>query len=262
MEVISHSPFLIVETCESEVEGASCIPTNTGVDIYYDGNDTSDFKQRIIDAINEAQLEGMFAGVNGLEGVRNIIVTDDDSDREFAGAIVQEDEDDDDGLAAGAIIGIAIAAVAMCVLLMLFFVGRVRRKESSQKHMMMINDDESSLLDEGEVKKVHVVGEDGDSHTSSSVYTGYTGYTPTEGGSIDTGAIMNDLNSFERGMDLGLNDMVATMDVHKCASATCQICHAKRLRPTFIQTGEAPELPPPIPYNARRGYVADDTVQL
>jgi hypothetical protein len=247
------------------VAGASCIPTSTGVDIFYDGDDTTGFQQRLEDAIEEARLEGLFAGVEGLEGVGTITVTDDDVDDGINGAITEEENEVDDSLAAGAIIAIAIGGVAMAVLLLLFFVGRRRsRKDDGTKHIVMV-DDGSYLLDGTVVgseyrespRKARIVGED--DSDASSAWTGYTNEDGARGG-----AILNDLNDFEKdlGFEMGLDGKAHTMDVHICASATCQICHKKRMRPTFLRTGEAPPSPERLPANAHRNYVAADTVEL
>jgi hypothetical protein len=252
-------------SCETEVAGASCIPTSTGVDIFYDGDDTTGFQQRLEDALEEARVEGLFAGVEGLEGVGTFTVTGDDVDDGISGVITEQTNEDDDSLAAGAIIAIAIGGVAMTGLLLIFFVGRRRsRKDDGTKHVIM-NDDDSHLLDgtvlgsdfQASPRKVRVVGED--DSDASSVWTGYTTDDGAQGG-----AILNDLNDFEKdlGFEMGLDGKAHTMDVHMCASATCQICRAKRLRPTFLRTGQAPPLPERLPANALRNYVARDTVEL
>lgn len=175
----------------------------------------------------------------------------------------------DDSIAVGGIVAIAVAAVALVVFLLLMLFVRRRNKEDDSviKHVYL--DDGSHLLtdmdsnDAGSPQKqrvAHVVGED------DSVQSGWTGYTPEFGpaGRRSGGDILADLDDLEheRGFEMGLDGRTYANNVHQCSSATCDICMAKQHRPTFVPTGEAPALPPRMPTDARRHYVADDTVSL
>ena len=147
-----------------------------------------------------------------------------------------------------AVIGASAAGLAFILLLILL----VRRKnaEDEPSHLKLEEDigaddtfirefetASSSPSREGyETRNVHVVGE------ADSIYSGWTGYTHHEKGAEELGA-----------HELG--------DVHKCSSATCEVCEQRRQQGIqFIPTG-SPAIHQ-IPSDASREYVADDTVEL
>jgi hypothetical protein len=86
-----------------------------------------------------------------------------------------------------------------------------------------------------ESRNVHVVGE------TDSLYSGWTGYTKNGRSGEDAD---------------GYNG-----DVHKCSSATCEVCEQRRQQGVqFIPTSIPMRLQ--LPYDTEREYIADDTVQL
>lgn len=232
--------FVISETCETQIDDASCFPTTTVVDIYYTGNNTTtaELQQRLIDALNATDLEALFAGIGVLEVGPVVVTPADDDDDGGGGTIVQQQSAQ--GLAVGAIAAIAFAAIVMLLLLM--YVGRARRRNDTDdedlKHVYL---DDDHILDDGtyaisDGRKSLIVGDDDSS---------------SRRGSLD---ILQDLTDFEQ---------YCSRDVHRCASATCEVCRQKRLHPIFISAGLAPPPSPPrVPQNAKRGYSARDTVDF
>ena len=88
--------------------------------------------------------------------------------------------------------------------------------------------------EEYEARNVHVVGE------ADSIFSGWTGYTAKD---------KNEADRFDRG------------DVHKCSSATCEVCEQRRQQGIqFIPTGSP--IRPKLPSDSSRDYMADDTVEL
>jgi hypothetical protein len=183
------------------------------------------------------------------------------------GIVVDGGSDDDDGVAVnqraaeglggGAIAGIAIAGIATVMILLFLFAARKRASESREGQVKHVYMDEADDLGPFSPRSARIVGEDS-SHSS-----GGTGYSPER--SVNGSHILQDLNDFEddhhcMGVELGLDGKAR--DVRRCASATCETCRQKRLRPMFIKGGNPPEPPPRLPLDARRVYAANDTVDL
>jgi hypothetical protein len=216
------------------------------------GDDTSDFQQRLLDALNEAKLAGLFAGIPGLVDVGDFTVTQDDGS---ISGIQNGQNNDTRGLAVGTVAAIAAAGAVGLVAVILILMRR-RSRYSDGKHAFF--DDDSRYLDtdiasdeQGTPRRVHIVGE------ADSIVSEWPSFEmPND--SFGDGDVLSDLRRFERGMFTSS----PLIDVHKCSSATCEICQAKQVRPSFVPLGKAPRAPPRIPVGAKRPYATFDTVQL
>lgn len=225
--------------------------------MYYKGSDTDEFRQRLLNALLEANLATLLAPAGVLE-VGNDIEVDGGSDDDDGvdGAVVSQRAAE--GLSGGAIAGIAMAGIATVLVLLFLLAARKRSPMSMDgqvKHVYMDEGDDD--LGTYSPRGAYIVGEDS-SHSSD-----WSGQSPgrTGGGAL----ILQDLNDFEDdnhcvGIELGLDGKAR--DVHRCSSATCETCRQKRLRPMFIPGGTPPEPPPRLPMDARRIYAANDTVDL
>ena len=243
------------ESCQTAIENAKCYPTTTNVDMYYKGSDTSEFRQSLLNALYAADLEALLAEAGVLEVGGDVDVSDDDDD---VGAVVVGQRAAD-GLSGGAIAGIAMAGIATVLVLLFLLAARNRSPGSMDGQVKHVYLDEGDDGMEGTYspRGAHIVGEDS-SHSS-----GWSGYSPDRTGNNDH--ILQYLNDFEddnhcMGVELGLDGKAR--DVHRCASATCETCRQKRLRPMFIRGGDPPQPPPRLPLDARRVYTANDTVDL
>lgn len=221
--------------------------------MYYVGSDTSEFRQRLLNALYLADLATLLAPAGVLE-VGDGIVVDGGSDDDDGVAVNQRAAE---GLGGGAIAGIAIAGIATVMILLFLFAARKRSSESREGQVKHVYMDEADDLGPFSPRSARIVGEDS-SHSS-----GWTGYSPER--SANGSHILQDLNDFEddhhcMGVELGLDGKAR--DVRRCASATCETCRQKRLRPMFIKGGNPPEPPPRLPLDARRVYAANDTVDL
>ncbi len=150
----------------------------------------------------------------------------------------------DDSVSVATVIGATAGGLALLLLIVLL----VRRKteEDEVSHLKLDENGDDAFIrefettassgDEGyEPRNVHVVGE------ADSIFSGWTGYTPHM-------RTDDDMDAHER-------------DVHKCSSATCEVCEAKRQQGIqFIPTGSPARQH--IPLDASREYVSDDTVEL
>lgn len=170
-------------------------------------------------------------------------------DRGFDGAEGGPPPVEDDSVNVAAVIGASAGGLALILLIVLLV--RRRQAEDEISHLKLEEDGagddtfirelettaSSPSRDEGyESRNVHVVGE------ADSIYSGWTGYTPHE----------HDEN------EMANNE---TGDVHKCSSATCEVCERRRQQGIqFIPTGSPAR--PQIPSDASREYMADDTVEL
>lgn len=183
-------------------------------------------------------------------------------DEAFVAGVQGRSVEDDDDLSAGGAVAVAMSAL-LILLLLLLFVRRRRQQHSYEvKHQELddVYDDETYLRDAAEVssdennspdreKRIsHVVG-DGD-----SVITSWTGYTNGQD-SIDGANGL--LGARARA------NATKAQDVHKCSSATCEVCEYRRQAglqfvPTFMPSHS--NLRPPV--DAEREYGATDTVQL
>lgn len=170
--------------------------------------------------------------------------------------VQKEDEDDvsraegdelvaDDPVNVATVIGATAGGLAFVLLIVLL----VRRKTAEEEvsHLKMDEDGEDTFIREFETasnpsagegyetRNVHVVGE------TDSIFSGWTGYTPH----IKTD---DEMDAHER-------------DVHKCSSATCEVCEAKRQQGIQFIPTSSPTIQH-IPSDASREYVSEDTVEL
>lgn len=152
----------------------------------------------------------------------------------------------DDSVNVATVIGATAGGLAFLLLIVLL--ARRRTEADEVSHLKLNEDGEDTFIrefettgsnpsgDEGyETRNVHVVGE------ADSIFSGWTGYTQH--------------NKSGEGTD-GLES-----NVHKCSSATCEVCEARRQQGIqFIPTHSPAR--PHIPSDASREYLADDTVEL
>ena len=146
------------------------------------------------------------------------------------------------------VIGAVAGGLAFILLLVLLARRSNDNDEDRISHLKLEEDDEDALLreyastgsmrsdeDRYETRNVHVVGE------ADSVFSGWTGYTKN-------GRSGEDMDAHQG-------------DVHKCSSATCEVCEQRRQQGIqFIPTSSF--LVPHLPYDTERQYLADDTVLL
>ena len=284
-------------SCTSNVAGAGCFPTNTLVDIYYINNSTEGFRERLLAAIEEANLNGLFAGVPGLVLLRNITVVNDDDDDDGGAAVGvgTAEENRRRGLSGVGIATIALAAVALLLLLLLFVRRRKRttKETEMEQYFQEIDKDDNSLLLDGTLpssdtskrrRRAYIVGEDDDSYYGAGEGSILRDLNDMEAarGMVGHAPFPGSVHGFHRdfadraGDQYSENDHFSAAyrsqdgdrqwkDVHHCSSATCEICALRRQRPLFVLTGGPPPPPPKPPMLGRdvvREYTAHDTVEL
>lgn len=192
--------------------------------------------------------------------------------------IAEDPEEDDDGVSAFAFIGVAIAGLLL-ILLALFAVRRQREYGDDAQLMkhQELDDDLDETLSDGKAgetvseessgspgryksRLTHVVGEE------DSVFSGWTGYTEKEPAQYDWQAAETQRAQALGGM--GAMDSSYQNDVHKCSSATCDLCEKNRQAGLqFISTGLPSNAKthislPVLQTESKRTYVARDTVTL
>lgn len=152
----------------------------------------------------------------------------------------------DDSVNVATVIGATAGGLAFLLLIVLL--ARRRTDADEVSHLKLNEDGEDTFIrefettgsnpsgEEGyETRNVHVVGE------ADSIFSGWTGYT-------------------QHGKS-GEETDVPESNVHKCSSATCEVCEARRQQGIqFIPTRSPTR--PQIPSDASREYLADDTVEL
>ena len=152
----------------------------------------------------------------------------------------------DDSVNVATVIGATAGGLAFLLLIVLLARRRTDAEEVS--HLKLNEDGEDTFIrefettgsnpsgDEGyETRNVHVVGE------ADSIFSGWTGYT-------------NHLKSVD-------DSDLPESNVHKCSSATCEVCEARRQQGIQFVPTRGPARPQ-IPSDASREYLADDTVEL
>lgn len=190
------------------------------------------------------------------DGERDVdVMTDDDFDSIIDGERAAVDE----SVNVATVIGAAAGGLAMVLLLLLL----VRRNNGDEEISHMKLDDEGgedTFIREFETNDSKSRGSDSDDQSynrrtehivgeADSIFSGWTGYTPKKEGEIRRDNLRAGMNAHERG------------DVHKCSSATCEVCERRRQQGIkFIATGSP--VRPQIPSDASREYMADDTVEL
>jgi hypothetical protein len=228
--------------------GGTCEKFVTAIQIYVIGAiENSVLKNRIQEAFEIFQ-----ANIVGLEGVLvfDTAKIDVELDEGFNKAIKDTNATDDGGEVA-TIVGGAAAALA-CMLLLILLIRR-NRTSDDVSHLKLEDEGDDTFIKEFgdtatnpsdyETRNAHVIGE------ADSIFSGWTGYSPKQRHEDDVDAILGKL-----GQETG--------DVHKCSSATCEICEASRQGGVqFVPTGTPPR-PEIIPSDASREYLADDTVEL
>ena len=221
----------IIAGCSDLVapESGDCLKTIIPVTLYYDGSDTSDFEQKVKDAIEDHEWN-----VPGLMQVGSVEL---DSSG-VAGIAAQEAQADDDSGIGVAGYMITAAACLLALLAIILFMHHNRREEMI-KHVELPDDDDTFLRDiEGESDDglARVVGDE------DSAYTGF--------------------NSGMDGYFAGMDSRPAHQDVHVCSSALCDVCERSRQAgvqfiPSATHMAHA-NMPPDSP----REYSAGDTVAL
>jgi hypothetical protein len=245
-------------------------------DIYYTGSDTSGFAERLYNAV----VTRCYA-IQSLDGVqdtfnpcKDLTVTSPDGstfdgggyhappngeqDPTVGAAGAQTRESGNGGL--GAIGAMVIAAGALALVLVFLLVAKKSRsKPNHLKHVQLddgdFDDDASTYMHDAEVSsspdRARVVDE------SDSVTTGWTMYNSNVNRSQDM-LDDTDLNIS------GLSKNTGTNDVHKCSSATCEVCERERQSglqfvPVSMPAHSSHER---IPHEADRSYISEDMVEL
>lgn len=214
------------------------------VDVYHGQISDAEniFKERIMEAFNVFAYLLQTPGLKFNPDTGVSVDTKADSDNAERGPPPVEDS-----VNVAAVIGASAGGLAFILLIVLL----VRRKQAEDEvsHSKLEEDADETFIRElettasspsrdgnYETRNVHVVGE------ADSIFSGWTGYTQHERAEDE-----------HRMHELG--------DVHKCSSATCEVCEMRRQGGIqFIPTGSPAILH--IPTNASREYVADDTVEL
>ena len=209
--------------------------------LYYEGNETGDFFERVQDAINNHQWN-----VPGLMKASN-----DNGGGLSTSSIEANQAQENDSIGPAGYL--TIAAAALVLLLLALMLVRRKRRDELVKHVSLADDDTYLKDIEGDSnasgspgRLARVVG-DGD-----SIGSGWTG----------DGTQFRNFDSATNGMWSGMESRPSHQDVHICSSATCEVCERRRQSGVqFIPSGanlRHPRLPPGTP----RQYGADDTVAL
>lgn len=167
-------------------------------------------------------------------------------------AAVVDQRTSEDGVETGGYITIGVSALIILFVL-LFAVRRRNEYHDSFSHKHLVNeggddDDDSTYLKGSEEdsqqdqRNVHVVGE------ADSVFSGWTGFS----GERDHGGLYRD----------GPADSDAHQDVHKCSSATCELCEAQRRSGLQFVPTRMPSHSSHLPTGSSRRYLSEDTVHL
>lgn len=221
------------------------VDTTGDVTVY--GN-SAGFEDAVCDDIKNHSFD-----IDGLVGVSSCSVTEAEDDgalAEGAGLVSATSNQkprgnispDDGKITAAAGVGIAIAATA--ILLCALFTVRHRRRGpmgADELKPIQTSDDDDANTEASPGRLVYVLGED-DSLVAGRGFDG-------EDKPVLSSPRMSDVPS----------DTVG--HVHLCASATCEACEKRRQSGVqFVQSNTV--LPPGVPADASREYVADDTVVL
>ena len=280
---ISHhcpAPFCGTDPIDPAHE---CIELDVLAQIFHEaGADTSTFGQQLYDALVEAcdDIKDLPAVVDTFDPCQTIVISS-------GGAVIidgvpsaapSEDPDGIVGIVAGtrgsgggdsfSAYGTSAIVIAGVLVLLFFalFVRRRNRDSYSMKHHSLDDDGEvleddtffdgasspgSVLFDPNATpRKSHIVGEE------DSIFSGWTGYDMA-GRNLD-----DSYDGPRRGGPRGVDEHAMTQDVHRCASATCEICELRRqagiqFLPTMpSHSGDS------VPENATRVYETRDTIAL
>jgi hypothetical protein len=240
------------------------VGADVNADIYHTGGSTAGFRdllwQSIFDKCSEMKaLEGvadMFDPCALLKVTRN---TPDDAGTDdngpVAGAQAQQISDDE-GIGPGGFIAVAGGGL-LIVLFSLLFVRQRRNDEYPLKHHQLedMGDDDTYLNDiDGRSNpsspgdRAFIVGDED---------TIMSGWSYTKNGGDDS------VLQMERPPNVydGLGGLYGSQNVHKCSSATCDICeHQRQSGLQFIPSGMPSHTS--LPVDLSRDYLSSDTVDL
>jgi hypothetical protein len=213
-----------------------------------DGEVDDILKKRIAAAFaNFSNLLKFLAEQDGAE-IGEISVKKVETDGEFD-SVITGPPPAEETLNVATVIGATAGGLAF-ILLIVLLAARRNQGEDEVSHLKLEEDEgegtfirefettaSSPSRDEGyEARNVHVVGE------ADSIFSGWTGYTARDKSA-------EDMDMYDQG------------DVHKCSSATCEVCEQRRQQGIqFIPTGSP--VRPQLPSDSSRDYIADDTVEL
>jgi hypothetical protein len=233
----------LLENCEDN----SCTGDFRGdFTIYHDDVAHKVLKDRVIEAFDVfGNLLSMWAASMGY--VITVIDVQVQTEEEFNKAISGPPAATDT-VNVATVIGATAGGLAFVLLLVLL--ARRNRGDDEVSHLKLEEDENDdafvrefattasspSLDGDYEARNVHVVGE------TDSIFSGWTGYTAREKSA-------EEMDMYDKG------------DVHKCSSATCEVCEQRRQQGIqFIPTGSP--IRPQLPSDSSREYMADDTVEL
>eukprot|EP00977_Amphora_coffeiformis_P028857 scaffold37572_cov176-Amphora_coffeaeformis.AAC.2 len=184
----------------------------------------------------------------------------DDEDGGGGIAAIATTRESEEGVQTGGYISISVAA-ALLLLMLLFVVRRRSVYESAMKHKQFIDEvdecETDTYLKDSDIdsqdqqnRQVHVVGE------ADSVFSGWSGYTTSRETRRDNGGLHPD--QYGGSMD----DSFLKQDVHKCASATCELCEQKRRAGIQFVPAKMPGHSSYVATDSPRHYMMEDTVTL
>lgn len=213
-------------------EGGKCLQTTIPVVLYYEGDDTSGFEERVQDAIDDHNWN--------VPGVMQTFPVDRDDGAGITAIEGQQAQEDDDTIGPAGYL--TIAAAALVLLLLAVMLIRRKRRDEMVKHVELGDDDETYLRDmesnnSSPDRLARVVGED------DSLQSGKSNF-PTDGYFANT------------------ESRPSNQDVHICSSATCEVCERSRQAGVQFVPSGANLSHPPMPPGSPREYAADDTVSL
>lgn len=165
------------------------------------------------------------------------------------------------GMRAAPFIGAATGLLAVLLLMVLFVRKRRYYGQEEISHLKLDDDADndtfyngsdgnSDTLHQYNSRDTHIVGE------GDSVISHWTGYTGRKAPSVDDYEMSYNRSGLMKG---------SPADVHQCSSATCEICHEKRMAGVqFVKTGilSPASVGHSIPSDASREYMTEDTVML
>ena len=193
------------------------------------------------------------------EGEDSGIEEEDGGDGSGGIAAIVTTRDSEEGVQPGGYITISVAA-ALLLLMLLFVVRRRREYEAATRHKYLIDeideDETETYLKDSDAdsqdqqdRQVHVVGE------ADSVFSGWSGFTGDR--QRDNGGLLYP-DKYGGSMD----NSFLNQDVHKCASATCELCERKRRAGIQFVPSKMPSHSSTVPNDAPRHYMTGDTVTL
>ena len=173
-------------------------------------------------------------------------------------AAIGTNRESEEGVQTGGYISISVAA-ALLLLMLLFVVRRRHDYDSAMKHKHFIDefeeDETETYLKDSDAdshdqqdRQVHVVGE------ADSVFSGWSGFTGDR--RRDNEGLYPDQYGGS------LDDSFLNQDVHKCSSATCELCEQKRRAGIQFVPAKMPGHSSYMSTDYPRHYMMGDTVNL